>query len=64
MRKFQIVKIAEQLLAFSGRHHDWDNLLVKMSCFLCSLCFVLGLDSKLVLLLSTDSPLLCHILGW
>lgn len=50
-------------VTFPGWHCDGDNLLIKMSCFLCRLGFVLRIDSKKVLLLSTDSPLLRNILS-
>ena len=53
-----------KFLAFSGRHHDRNNLLIEMSCFLGSLGPVLGLGGKLVLSLATHTPLLSHILSY
>lgn len=56
-------RLINHLLTFPGRHHDRDDLLIKMSRLLCSFRSVLGPDSKLVLLLPIDAPLLRHILS-
>ena len=51
-------------LTFSYFHRNGDNLFIKVAILLWPLYSVLRHNSKLILLMPADFPLLCNILSW